>query len=40
MPNEPKVTLISWTNDPIQTMFKIWQIAKTRDDLGKIEDDA
>ena len=35
----PKVTLISYTNDPIGTIFKIWEASKSNRNWQEIEDD-
>ena len=34
---DPKVTLVSWTKDPIETIFRVWQIAKSEESWSQIE---
>lgn len=31
LPRQPKVNLVSWTKDPIETLMSVWELAKTKD---------
>ncbi len=33
LPKTPKVTLLTWTKDPLDTVYSVWQASKTEDPL-------
>jgi len=38
MTNEPEVTLLSWTNNPLETVYSVWEASKTEDELRTPEE--
>lgn len=39
LPELPKVTLVSWTQDPIGTVYRIWEASKSNRPFSAIEED-
>lgn len=35
---EPKVTLVTWTKDPLETVYTVWEASKTEDPLMSTDD--